>query len=128
MPSGAFYLNFVNYFEANIESIRKTFAFSCPIFDMGFVQSLTCFVDALIGPTSRENMDALRSMSSDDQKTCYDAIFAFAMMWTVGGAVADDKTVIRGNHSSNTTCLTYVFFKVMNNAANAISRIRKVIP
>jgi dynein heavy chain len=93
VPSGAFYLNFVNYFEANIESIRKTFAFSCPIFDMGFVQSLTCFVDALIGPTSRENMDALRSMSSDDQKTCYDAIFAFAMMWTVGGAVADDKTV-----------------------------------
>ena len=35
---------------------------------------------------------------------------------------------VRGNHLSNTTCLTHVFFEVVNNAANSISRIKHVLP
>ena len=36
---------------------------------------------------------------------------------------------VRGNHSSNTTCLTHVFFKqVMNDAASSSSRIRQATP
>ena len=31
---------------------------------------------------------------------------------------------IRGNHLSNTTCLTHVFFKVVNTPANETSCIR----
>jgi len=93
IPQGAFYLLFSNYFDANIEAIRKQFNFSCPIFDMGFINSLTCFIDALLNNNTKENMEALRQMSAEDQKMSYDALFAFSMMWTVGGAVADDKTV-----------------------------------
>jgi dynein heavy chain len=52
----AFYMLFSNYFESNIESIRKQFAFSCPILDMCFVQSITCFIDALLNNNTKENM------------------------------------------------------------------------
>jgi dynein heavy chain len=38
-------------------------------------------------------MEALRTMSVEDQKASYDAMFAFAVMWSIGGAIADDKTV-----------------------------------
>eukprot|EP00929_Paragymnodinium_shiwhaense_P077081 TRINITY_DN3967_c0_g2_i2.p1 TRINITY_DN3967_c0_g2~~TRINITY_DN3967_c0_g2_i2.p1 ORF type:complete len:4576 (+),score=1729.31 TRINITY_DN3967_c0_g2_i2:93-13820(+) len=93
VPQSAFYLLFNNYFEANIESIRKSFVFSCPIYDMGFVQCITTFVDALMQNNSKENAEAMRGMNAETQKTCYDAIFAFAVMWSIGGAVADDKTV-----------------------------------
>ena len=93
VPQSVFYLMFMNYFEANIESIRKTFNFSCPIYDMGFVNSLTCFVDAMLNNNTKENMEAIKNMGTEDQKSVFDAIFAFAMMWTIGGSVADDKTV-----------------------------------
>jgi len=94
-PQSAFYLLFANYFEANIESIRKQFAFTCPMMDMGFVQSLTMFVDAALESVenSKEVADAFKAMAQEEQKLCYDAIFAYAMMWTVGGCVADDKQV-----------------------------------
>jgi dynein heavy chain len=90
VPQSAFYLHFATYFESNIEAIRKNFGFSCPMLDMGFIQSLTCFVDAIL--SERVCMEAMRPMGPEDQKICYDAIFAFAMMWTIGGVVADDKT------------------------------------
>jgi len=93
VPQSVFYLMFMNYFEANIESIRKTFNFSCPIYDMGFVNSLTCFVDAMLNNNTKENMEAIKNMGTEDQKNVFDAIFAFAMMWTIGGSVADDKSV-----------------------------------
>ncbi|CAK0838245.1 unnamed protein product [Prorocentrum cordatum] len=95
IPQSAFYLLFANYFEANIESIRKQFAFTCPMMDMGFVQSLTMFVDAALESVenSKEVADAFKAMAQEEQKLCYDAIFAYAMMWTVGGCVADDKQV-----------------------------------
>eukprot|EP00931_Biecheleriopsis_adriatica_P107676 TRINITY_DN819_c0_g1_i4.p1 TRINITY_DN819_c0_g1~~TRINITY_DN819_c0_g1_i4.p1 ORF type:complete len:2563 (-),score=618.44 TRINITY_DN819_c0_g1_i4:48-7736(-) len=93
IPQGAFYLHFSNYFEANIENIRKSFNFSCPMLDMGFINSLTCFVDAMLNNNTKENMEVLRTMSADDQKMSYDAFFCFAMMWTIGGSIADDKTV-----------------------------------
>ena len=38
VPQSALYLLFSNYFEANIDSMRKAFNLSCPICDMGFVQ------------------------------------------------------------------------------------------
>ena len=93
IPQGAFYLHFSNYFEANIEAIRKSFNFSCPMLDMGFINSLTCFIDALLNNNTKENMEALRTMSPEDQKMSYDALFCYAMMWTIGGSIADDKTV-----------------------------------
>jgi dynein heavy chain len=93
VPQSAFYLLFSNYFEANIESIRKSFSFSCPIFDMAFVQSITCFIDALLNNNTKDNLDAIRSMNVEDQKATYDALFAFAVMWSIGGAISDDKTV-----------------------------------
>jgi len=93
LPQSAFFVHFSNYFESNIEAIRKSFNFSCPIFDMGFVNSLTCFIDALMQNNTKENMEAMRSMNNEDLKMAYDAMFAFAMMWTIGGPIADDKTV-----------------------------------
>jgi dynein heavy chain len=89
----AFYMLFSNYFEQNIESMRKSFVFSCPILDMCFIQSITCFIDALLQNNTKENMEAMKSMSTEDLKMSYDAFFAFAVMWSIGGAVADDKTV-----------------------------------
>jgi dynein heavy chain len=93
MPNGAFYLLFSSYFEANIESIRKQFGFSCYIYDMGFVQSITAFVDALRENNTKENLEAMRTMNAEDLNCCFDAMFAFAMMWAIGGSIADDKTV-----------------------------------
>lgn len=93
IPQSAFYLHFSNYFESNIETIRKSFNFSCPMLDMGFINSLTCFIDALLNNNTKENMEALRTMSPEDQKMSYDALFCFALMWTIGGSIADDKTV-----------------------------------
>eukprot|EP00927_Polykrikos_kofoidii_P041032 TRINITY_DN34968_c0_g2_i1.p1 TRINITY_DN34968_c0_g2~~TRINITY_DN34968_c0_g2_i1.p1 ORF type:complete len:3218 (+),score=730.51 TRINITY_DN34968_c0_g2_i1:1253-9655(+) len=89
----AFYLHFSNYFDANIEGIRKMFGFSCPIFDMGFVQCISTFCDAMLQNSSKDNLEALRSFNTEDQKLCYDAIFSYALMWSIGGAVSDDKTV-----------------------------------
>ena len=93
IPQGAFYLHFSNYFEQNIEAIRKSFNFSCPMLDMGFINSLTCFIDALLTNNTKENLEALRTMTPEEQKMSYDAMFCFAMMWTIGGSIADDKTV-----------------------------------
>ncbi|CAE8597984.1 unnamed protein product [Polarella glacialis] len=98
IPQGAFYLLFSNYFEANMDAVRKQFIFSCPVLEMGFVNSLTCFIDALLMNNTKENTEALRLMSAEDQKMSYDAMFAFAFMWSIGGCVADDKTV---NHRKN---------------------------
>jgi len=105
-----FYLLFSNYFEANIEGIRKQFNFSCPLLDMCFVQSITCFCDALLNNNSKENMEALKAMSPEDLKMCHDAIFAYAVMWSIGGAVADDKTV---NHRKGFNSLMKSLSKVI---------------
>ncbi|CAE8644925.1 unnamed protein product [Polarella glacialis] len=131
VAQSTFYMLFTHQFEENIEQIRKQFAFSCPILDMGFVQTLTCLLDALLlgeagGTASNETgrssttegvaqhsfppgggggggggvaplkgtfMEQLRSMSLDEQKLVYESFFTFALMWTLGGAVADDKIV-----------------------------------
>ncbi|CAD7941439.1 unnamed protein product [Amoebophrya sp. A120] len=91
VAQSTFYLLFANYFEANIDSIRKMFAFSCPLLDMGFIQSITCMIDALLNNNSKENMEALKQMSVDDQKLVYEAYFIYAMNWAIGASVADDK-------------------------------------
>ena len=87
VAQSTFYLLFSNYFEANIDSIRKTFAFSCPILDMAFIQCLTNTIDALLMNNTKDNMEAVRQMSVDDQKYVYEAYFIFAMMWCVGCSV-----------------------------------------
>jgi dynein heavy chain len=91
VAQSAFYLLFSTYFEQNMESVRKSFNFTCPMLDMAFVQSITCFVDALLNNNTKENVEALRSYSAEDQKYVYEAYFVFALMWTIGGIVADDK-------------------------------------
>lgn len=37
--------------------------------------------------------ESARTMSVEDQKATFDAFFAFALMWSIGGAIADDKVV-----------------------------------
>merc|ERR1719199_1341002 len=86
-----FYLMFSNYFEQNSDFFRKTFGFTCPMLDMGFIQSICCFVDALLNFNTKDNMEAVRTGSVEDQKMYYEAYFIYAMMWAVGGAVSDDK-------------------------------------
>jgi dynein heavy chain len=86
-----FYLLFSNYFDANNDVIRKSFEFTCPMLDMGMVQSICCFIDALLNYNTKDNMEAVRTAGVEDQKMFYEAYFVFAMMWAIGGAVADDK-------------------------------------
>ena len=38
-------------------------------------------------------MDAIRQKNVEDQKATCDALFAFAVMWSIGGPISDDKTV-----------------------------------
>eukprot|EP00439_Symbiodinium_sp_Y106_P047493 s1232_g6.t1 len=38
-------------------------------------------------------LELLRTMPTEEQKLCYESFFTFALMWTLGGAVADDKIV-----------------------------------
>ena len=63
VAQSTFYLLFTNYFEANIDQMRKMFEFSCPMLDMGFIQSITCLIDAQLNNNTKENMEALKSMS-----------------------------------------------------------------
>ncbi len=93
VAQSTFYLLFSNYFESNIDSIRKSFGFSCPMLDMGFIQSITTMIDALLQNNTKENTEAIKQMSIDEQKQTYEAYFIFAFMWAVGGPIADDKTV-----------------------------------
>jgi dynein heavy chain len=102
VAQSTFYLLFANYFEHNIEQMRKQFTFSCPILDMGFVQSITCFLDAQLYNNTKEEMEALRAMPVEDQKLVYECFFTFALMWTLGGAVADDKIVNNRKNFSQT--------------------------
>ena len=93
MAQSTFYLLFTNSFEANIEQLRKMYVFTCPTLDMGFVQSITALLNALMTQNTKENMEALRAASNEDLKIIYEALFTFALMWTIGGTVADDKIV-----------------------------------
>nr|PIL99668.1 dynein heavy chain family protein [Toxoplasma gondii COUG] len=88
-----FYLLFSYYFEQNIDTFRKNFKFICPMNDIAFVESICCFIDAMLYNNTKENMELLRSKSPDEQKLVYEAYFVVALMWTVGGCLADDKVV-----------------------------------
>ena len=61
--------------------------------DMGLIISITTMIDALLNNNTRDSMEALKSMSVDEQKYVYEAYFIYAFMWSLGGPVADDKTV-----------------------------------
>jgi dynein heavy chain len=62
-----FYLLFSNYFDANNDVIRKSFEFTCPMLDMGMVQSICCFIDALLNYNTKDNMEAVRTAGVEDQ-------------------------------------------------------------
>ena len=98
VAQSTFYLLFNNYFDGNIEYIRKNFVFTCPMLDIGLVQSICCFVDALLAGGSKEVVELMKAAPVDQLKLIYEAYFMYAFMWAVGGAVADDKTV---NHRKN---------------------------
>ncbi len=93
VANSTFYVLFQQYFENNIEYIRSNNEFSCKILDMAFVQSICCFIDGLMNGASKETAEAIKNASVDDQKLIYEAYFAYAMMWTIGGAVADSRDV-----------------------------------
>lgn len=61
--------------------------------DIGFVESICGFIDAMLYNNTKENMELLKSKSSEEQKFVYEAYFLVALMWTIGGALADDKLV-----------------------------------
>ncbi|CAL1167896.1 unnamed protein product [Cladocopium goreaui] len=103
VAQSTFYMLFTHQFEGNIEQMRKNFAFTCPILDIGFVQTVTCLLDALVmmeaggkeegSKSSQTALEHLRSLSTEDQKLVYESFFTFALIWTLGTAVADDKIV-----------------------------------
>ncbi|CAJ1396873.1 unnamed protein product [Effrenium voratum] len=97
VAQSTFYMLFTHQFEGNIEQLRKNFAFTCPILDMGFVQTVTCLLDALLEGGKDEGkhstLEQLRSFPTEEQKAIYESFFTFALMWALGGAVADDKIV-----------------------------------
>lgn len=39
VAQSTFYMLFTHQFEGNIEQMRKNFAFTCPILDIGFVRT-----------------------------------------------------------------------------------------
>jgi len=78
---------------------------------MGFVNTLTCLIDALLNNNTKETMEAMKTMNAEDQKLVYEAYFIFAMMWTIGGAIADDKiTNYRKQFAGNMKMLAKVKF------------------
>ncbi|PFH34573.1 dynein heavy chain family protein [Besnoitia besnoiti] len=88
-----FYLLFSYYFEQNLETFHKSFKFICPMSDIGFVESICCFIDAMLYNNTKENTELLKNKSPDEQKFIYEAYFIVALMWTIGGCLADDKLV-----------------------------------
>eukprot|EP00438_Fugacium_kawagutii_P026341 Skav235398 [mRNA] locus=scaffold487:77331:100245:- [translate_table: standard] len=98
----------------NIEQLRKNFAFTCPILDIGFVQTVTCLLDALVMMEAGGQL--IGGLGCSDQKLVYESFFTFALIWTLGTAVADDaglrsfKSMARGVKLPETgECFDYHF-------------------
>jgi len=85
-----FYLCFAQFFEANVEMVRKTFRCIVPHVDMACVQSICCLLDSILA--DKANTDVLKGMSVDDQKNIFEAFFIYAAMWGMGGGALEDKT------------------------------------
>ena len=92
------YLMFLNIFESNIDQIRKSYMFSCPVTDMGFVQAIISFVDSLLLTSAKEVSELVANGAVDQLKHIYESFFVYGFMWAVGGAIAHDKSV---NHRRN---------------------------
>lgn len=71
---------------------RRTFKFVCPMTDIAFVDGICCFVDSLLN-RDKAAAEAFKQKSVEEQKLTYEGFFLSALMWTVGGCVADDKAV-----------------------------------
>ena len=87
-----FYLMFLNLFEAQIDAVRKSFLFSCPMTDMGFVQSIIGFVDSLLLSGAKEIAELTANGAVEQLKLVYESLFVYAFMWSVGGAISNDKS------------------------------------
>eukprot|EP00435_Cladocopium_sp_Y103_P059660 s217_g21.t1 len=78
VAQSTFYMLFTHQFEGNIEQMRKNFAFTCPILDIGFVQTVTCLLDALVmmetggkeegSKSSQTTLEHLRSLSTEERR------------------------------------------------------------
>ena len=69
----------------------------CPMVDISYIQTLTTIIDALYADFygKKENNELIKNLKEagkeDDIKNIYDAFFAFAVMWSFGAALTEDK-------------------------------------
>uniref|UniRef100_A0A0G4GMS7 Dynein-1, subspecies f n=1 Tax=Chromera velia CCMP2878 TaxID=1169474 RepID=A0A0G4GMS7_9ALVE len=91
LAQSQFYIFFAHYFEQSIEYLRKSLQFSAPMWDISFVVTICCLIDAQLHNNTKENMEALKNATPDEAKVIYEAYFVFAMMWSIGCCVSDDK-------------------------------------
>lgn len=54
--------------------------------DIGKVQSICCILDAML-EDNKAKIEAIKAKSEDELKQAYEAMFIFAGIWSVGGAV-----------------------------------------
>jgi len=69
----------------------------CPMADMGYIKTLTCIIDSLYHDlqTKKDQIEVIKNLkeqNNDDKiKEIYEAFFIFAVMWSFGGPLTDDK-------------------------------------
>ena len=92
-----FTLSLANYLSDSFFDEYKNKEKIAPVCDMGQIKTLTCIIDSLYHDlTSRkdyvDHMKKLREENKeDDIKTIYEAIFIYAVMWSFGMCLTDDK-------------------------------------
>lgn len=73
----------------------------CPIVDMSYIQTLTCIIDALYANMCpdlggrKDYCEQIKRLKEDgredDIKNIYEAYFIFAVMWSFGASLTEDK-------------------------------------
>jgi len=92
-----FTLSLANYLSDSFLEDQKTREKIAPVCDMGQIKTLTCIIDALYDEltTRKDYHDQFKKLKEEgkeeDIKQIYEAYFIFAVMWSFGAALSEDK-------------------------------------
>ena len=142
-----FYLSFNQYLsETYLEDIhgKQTII---PCMDIAFVQSICCIIDALYNDLYNINnkqaieyMKELRKEATAENetkiKTIYEGFFIYAMMWSIGGGMADDrmsynswmKSISKIKFPEAGNCFDYYFDPMTGNWASWLDKVETYAP
>jgi dynein heavy chain len=134
-----FTLSLANYLSDSFLEDQKGREKVAPVCDMGQIKTLTCIIDALYADlTGRKDYhDQLKKLKEDgkedDIKMIYEAFFIFAVMWSFGAPLTEDKISFNNILKSNSKvkfpdagqCFDYYFDPLQLTWVHWITKVKK---